>query len=151
MSVVLRAARREDVPVIVAMLADDPVARSRESADGSADDAYYAAFDAIQEDPRNELIVAEADGEVVGTMQLTFIPGLSRRGGERLQIEAVRVAASMRGQGLGRKMIDWAIDRARARGCRLVQLTSDKSRTEAHRFYEAFGFTASHEGFKLLL
>lgn len=151
MSVVFREARREDVPVIVAMLADDPVARTRESADGSDDDAYYAAFDAIQEDPRNELIVAESDGEVVGTMQLTFIPGLSRRGGERLQIEAVRVAASMRGQGLGRMMIGWAIDRARARGCRLVQLTSDKSRTEAHRFYTSLGFTASHEGFKLLL
>jgi Predicted acetyltransferase len=154
MSVTFREARREDVPVIVAMLADDPVARSRESGDTSDEaywEAYYAAFDAIQEDPRNELIVAEASGEVVGTMQLTFIPGLSRRGGERLQIEAVRVAASMRGQGLGRKMIGWAIDRARARGCRLVQLTSDKSRTEAHRFYGSLGFTASHEGFKLLL
>lgn len=84
-------------------------------------------------------------------MQLTFIPGLSRRGGERLQIEAVRVSPAMRGRGVGRQMISWAIERARARGCRLVQLTSDKVRLEAHRFYGSLGFTASHEGFKLIL
>lgn len=150
MALVFREARREDVPVILAMLADDPVARSREATDGP-EDAHWAAFEAIQADPRNELIVAELSAAVVGTMQLTFIPGLSRRGGERLQIEAVRVSPAMRGRGVGRQMISWAIERARARGCRLVQLTSDKVRLEAHRFYGSLGFTASHEGFKLIL
>ncbi len=150
MPLILRDARREDVPVILAMLADDPVARNRESTDGP-EDGHWAAFEAIQADPRNELIVAEISGAVAGTMQLTFIPGLSRRGGERLQIEAVRVSTTMRGRGVGGEMISWAIDRARARGCHLVQLTSDKVRTEAHLFYASLGFTASHEGFKLIL
>ena len=95
--------------------------------------------------------MADLDGEVVGTMQLTFMPSLSRRGGERAEIEAVRVAASQRGAGLGRRMIGWAVDEARARGCALVQLTTDKRRADAHRFYESLGFTATHEGMKLTL
>ncbi|TYB54796.1 GNAT family N-acetyltransferase [Nonomuraea sp. PA05] len=149
LSLVFRQARAGDVPAIVAMLADDPLGAQRE---GDPNDArYLAAFERIDADPYDELIVAERDGKVVGTMQLTYLAGLSRLGAERCQIEAVRVAASTRGQGLGRKMIAWAIDRARARGCAMVQLTSDKSRTDAHRFYDGLGFTDSHVGYKLKL
>lgn len=152
-----RTATRTDLPAILAMLADDQLGATREvwGAAGSGattvDPAYAAAFDQIDADPRNSLIVADRAGEVVGTMQLTYIPGLSRRGGERLQIEAVRVRTDQRGRGLGREMIQWAIDQARARGCRLVQLTTDKRRADAHRFYASLGFTASHEGMKLSL
>ncbi|HEX4814414.1 MAG TPA: GNAT family N-acetyltransferase [Nonomuraea sp.] len=131
------------------MLADDPLGARREG--DPADERYLAAFDRIDADPYDELIVAEHDGKVVGTMQLTYLAGLSRLGAERCQIEAVRVAAAARGRGLGRRMIRWAIGRARARGCAVVQLTSDKSRADAHRFYGSLGFTASHEGFKLVL
>ncbi|MFG1709582.1 GNAT family N-acetyltransferase [Nonomuraea sp. M3C6] len=149
LSLLLRQARREDVPAIVALLADDHLGATREGDPG--DERYLAAFDRIDANPYDELIVAERDGKVVGTMQLTYLAGLSRLGAERCQVEAVRVAASTRGQGLGRKMILWAIDRARARGCAMVQLTSDKSRTDAHRFYDNLGFTASHVGYKLAL
>jgi GNAT superfamily N-acetyltransferase len=146
--VIFRDARREDVPSIVALLADDMLGASRETA---LDDAYWAAFDQIAADAKNRLIVAEVDGQIAGTMQLTLLPGLSRHGMLRAQIEAVRVAAGQRGQGLGRAMIEWAIEQARAHGCGLVQLTSDKRRSDAIRFYEAMGFTASHEGLKLPL
>jgi GNAT superfamily N-acetyltransferase len=149
LSLLFRRATAEDVPAIVAMLADDPLGAQREG--DPSDPRYLAAFERIDADPYDELIVAERDGKVIGTMQLTYLAGLSRLGAERCQIEAVRVAAAARGQGLGRKMIQWAIDRARARGCALVQLTSDKSRADAHRFYGSLGFTASHEGFKLSL
>ena len=143
-----RPATRADLPAIVAMLADDSLGATREAVD---DPAYAAAFDRIDADPRNTLVVADRAGEVVGTMQLTYIPGLSHRGAERQQIEAVRVRADQRGHGLGREMIRWAVDQARARGCRLVQLTTDKRRLDAHRFYASLGFTASHEGMKLKL
>ncbi|GII66790.1 GNAT family acetyltransferase [Sphaerisporangium krabiense] len=149
MSVTFRQARPADVPLIVAMLADDPIAAAREG--DPSDEVYLTAFEAVDADPRQELIVAERDGEVVGTMQITYIPGLSRRGGERALVEAVRVAAPARGRGLGRAMMRWAIDRARERGCRMVQLTSDKDRAEAHRFYGSLGFVDSHVGFKLAL
>ncbi|MER6006283.1 GNAT family N-acetyltransferase [Nonomuraea angiospora] len=147
--VLFREARKEDVPAIVAMLADDHLGATREGDPG--DERYLAAFERIDANPYDELIVAEQDGEVVGTMQLTYLAGLSRLGAERCQIEAVRVAAAARGQGLGGRMIKWAVDRARERGCAVVQLTSDKSRTDAHRFYDTLGFTASHEGYKLSL
>lgn len=143
-----RDARRADVPRIVALLADDGLGNSRE---GALDDAYWAAFEQVAADPRNRVIVAEADGQVVGTLQLTLISGLSRHGMLRAQIEAVRVAASHRGHGLGHAMIEWAIEEARTAGCGLVQLTSDKRRAGAIRFYESLGFTASHEGLKLQL
>jgi GNAT superfamily N-acetyltransferase len=146
--VIFRDARREDVPSIVALLADDMLGASRETA---PDDAYLAAFDRIAADANNRLIVAEIDGHIAGTMQLTLLPGLSRHGMLRAQIEAVRVAAGQRGQGLGRTMIEWAVEQARGHGCGLVQLTSDKRRPDAIRFYEAMGFTASHEGLKLPL
>lgn len=148
---IFRPARRADVPAIVALLADDPLGASRETVSEDVDAAYWRAFDAIDADPRNALIVAVVGDDVVGTMQLTFVPSLTRRGGERASIEGVRVAASQRGAGLGRRMITWAISEARARGCALVQLTTDKRRTDAHRFYESLGFTATHEGMKLIL
>ena len=143
-----RDARRDDVPAIVALLADDVLGAERE---GAVDEAYLVAFAEIQADSGSRLIVAEADGKVAGTLQLNFLPGLSRHGMLRAQIEAVRVAATHRGRGLGREMISWAIGQAREHGCGLVQLTSDKRRPDALRFYESLGFTASHEGFKLPL
>lgn len=150
---IFRDARREDVPVIVAMLADDFLGAARESGAGEAavDDAYFDAFGQIEADPRNRLIVAESDGRVAGTLQLTLLPGLSRHGMLRAQIEAVRVAAWTRGQGIGRQMISWAVAEARRAGCGLVQLTSDKRRADAIRFYESLGFEPSHEGLKLSL
>ncbi|MEE6262928.1 GNAT family N-acetyltransferase [Plantactinospora sonchi] len=149
---IFRTARRADVPAIVAMLLDDEVSAARDPdhpVSEEIDAAYWAGFEAVDADPRNELIVVERDGEPVGTMQLTFIPSLSRRGAERLQIEAVRVRADLRGIGIGRRMITWAVDQARERGCGLVQLTTDKRRTDAHRFYTSLGFEDSHEGMKL--
>ena len=149
---IIRDARREDVPWIVALLADDVLGAAREANLGDIDDAYWTAFDQVQADPRNRVIVAEADDtSIVATLQVTLIPGLSRHGMLRAQIEAVRVAASQRGHGLGRTMIEWAIEQARAAGCGLVQLTSDKRRPDAIRFYESMGFTPSHEGLKLSL
>jgi GNAT superfamily N-acetyltransferase len=147
-SAVLREARREDVPEIVALLADDAIGAGRE---GRADDAYYAAFELIAADQRNQLLVAEAGGRIVGTLQLTMIPGLSRHGMLRAQIEGVRVSSDQRGQGLGGRMIERAVEVARGQGCGLVQLTSDKRRPDAVRFYQSLGFTASHEGLKLPL
>jgi GNAT superfamily N-acetyltransferase len=147
-----RIATRADVPAVLELLADDSVSRARDGAvSEAADAAHWAAFEAIDADPRNELIVADDDGEVVGTFQLTFTPSLSRGGAERMTIEAVRVRSDLRGRGAGRSMMEWAINRGRERGCRLAQLTTDKKRAEAHRFYESLGFTASHEGMKLNL
>lgn len=146
-----RPARRGDVPAIVALLADDQLGAVRETVSEDVDAAYWAAFEAIDADPANALIVAEAAGEVVGTCQLTFTPTLSRRGGLRMTIEAVRVRADRRGSGTGAAMMAWALAVARERGCTLAQLTTDKRRGDAHRFYERLGFTASHEGMKLVL
>jgi GNAT superfamily N-acetyltransferase len=143
---IFRDARRSDVPEIVALLADDAIGAAREA---GLDEAYWTAFDEITADPRSRLIVADSGGQVAGTLQLTILPGLSRHGMRRAQIEAVRVARGHRGQGLGRTMIDWALRAARDSGCGLVQLTSDKRRPDAIRFYESMGFTASHEGLKL--
>jgi GNAT superfamily N-acetyltransferase len=143
----LRRARREDVAAIVALYADDFLGAARETP--AALDGYYAAFDEIARDPSHELIVAERDGRLVGTFQLTFIRHLSHGGSRVAQVEAVRIAADLRGQGLGGEMMRWAIARARAAGCVRMQLTSNKERPEAHRFYERLGFRRSHEGFKL--
>ncbi len=145
--VTVRRARRSDVPAIVAMLADDPLGATRESTDDQ--EPYLAAFAALDADPNQYLAVAEDGGELVGTLQLTFIPGLSHQGSWRAQIEAVRVAPTRRGSGLGTYLIGWAIDAARDRGCRMVQLTSNASREDAHRFYARLGFARSHVGFKL--
>jgi GNAT superfamily N-acetyltransferase len=146
-----RPARRADVPAIVALLADDELGASREIVGEEVDAAYWAAFEAVDADPRNVLIVADLGGAVLGTMQLTFIPSLTRGGAERAEIEGVRIRADRRATGLGRLMIGWAVQQARERGCGLVQLTTDKRRTAAHRFYAGLGFRASHEGLKLSL
>jgi GNAT superfamily N-acetyltransferase len=146
---VIRRATAADVAPIVAMIADDQLGATRESLDDLT--PYLAAFEQIDGDPNQLLMVAERNDEMIGTLQLTFIPGLSRRGSTRGLIEAVRVAAPARGSGLGTQLIQWAIDESRSRGCTLVQLTSDKTRTNAHRFYTNLGFTNSHEGFKLKL
>lgn len=146
---VIRRATAADVAPIVAMIADDQLGATRESLDDLT--PYLAAFEQIDGDPNQLLMVAERNDEVIGTLQLTIIPGLSRRGSTRGLIEAVRVAAPARGSGLGTQLIQWAIEESRTRGCTLVQLTSDKSRTNAHRFYTNLGFTNSHEGFKLKL
>jgi GNAT superfamily N-acetyltransferase len=113
--------------------------------------AYYQAFDAIAASPDNRLLIAERNGEVVGTLQVTFIPGLGRRGASKMLIEEVRVAGPRRGTGIGREMIGAAVDLARARGCKSVELTSNNRRTDAHRFYARLGFVASHVGMKLAL
>ncbi|MEU3841541.1 GNAT family N-acetyltransferase [Streptomyces sp. NPDC028635] len=145
----IRAAVPDDVPAIVAMLADDPLGAQRESPDDLA--PYLTAFERIAADPNQHLVVAVREGRIVGTLQLTLIPGLSRRGATRSIIEAVRIHADERGSGLGTRLIEWAVDESRRLGCQLVQLTSDKSRTDAHRFYERLGFEGSHLGFKLPL
>ena len=144
----IRRAVAADVPAIVAMLADDPLGAKRER---PGDAAYAGAFEEIDADPRQFLAVAVADDEVVGTLQLTFIPGLSRLGATRALIEAVRVRSDQRGGGLGGRLIQWAIDTAREHGAAMVQLTTDASRKDAHRFYERLGFVASHVGMKLPL
>ncbi|MER5454306.1 GNAT family N-acetyltransferase [Micromonospora sp. NPDC002389] len=147
--VFFREAVRADLPAVLDLLADDVLGRTRDV--GEVDATYEKAFADINADPRNHLVVAEGEGEVLGCMQLTFIPGLGRHGTERLLIEAVRIRSDQRGRGVGRLMMTWAIDRARQRGCGLVQLTSDKSRHDAHRFYLSLGFVPSHEGMKLSL
>jgi GNAT superfamily N-acetyltransferase len=146
---VIRTATRDDVPAVVAMLADDPLGAARE--DPADLQTYAAAYDRVAADPGQHLVVAERDGRVVGTLQLSVIPGLSRRGATRSIIEGVRVANGERGSGLGTELITWAIEESRRAGCSLVQLTSDASRTDARRFYERLGFEASHIGFKLPL
>lgn len=146
-----RRATREDVDDLVRMLADDPLGAKREAYGSPLPDRYYAAFEAINRDPNNELVVALQGGRVVGVLQLTFIPYLTYRGGWRALIEGVRVDSRLRSAGVGRKLFEWAIDRAKVRGCHMVQLTSDKQRPDAIRFYEALGFAATHEGMKLHL
>jgi|SRR5271163_562578 len=149
--ILFRRATRDDLGAIISLLADDEFGRTRERVETPPADCYVKAFEAISADPNQQVVVAMQDGAVVGTMQLTFLPGLSRQGQWRGQIEAVRIAAGLRGAGAGRQMIQWAIEQCRARGCGLVQLTSDKNRRDAHRFYDNLGFVASHEGYKLTL
>ena len=147
----IRDATEADLPAIIAMLADDVNGSGREDASLPLDQGYLAAFAAIQADPNQRLLVAEQAGALVGTFQLSFLPGLSYKGAWRAQIEAVRVASRSRGQGIGGQMLDWAIDQAKARDCRMMQLTSKTNRTDAHRFYERLGFVSSHVGMKLTL
>jgi GNAT superfamily N-acetyltransferase len=147
----LRPAAIDDLRTIVAMLADDFLGSHRERLEDPLPESYVRAFRELDGDPNNELIVAELDGSVVGTLQLTFTPSLSYQGGRRCAVESVRVDASLRGKGIGREMMLWAIDRARERGCVSMQLTTNNERTDAHRFYERLGFTASHIGMKLKL
>ena len=142
-------ATASDLPSIVAMLADDALGQGREDPSQPPAAVYVAAFAAIDADPNQHLMVAVEGEGVMGCLQLSFIPGLSRQGMWRGQIESVRVAAPSRGRGLGREMLVWAIERCRERGCGLVQLTTDKSREDAVAFYASLGFKASHEGMKL--
>ncbi len=144
-----RDARRDDLDDIIELLADDPMGAKRETVSGVPGPQYRAAFDAIQADPNNRLIVALLDEEIIGCLQLTLIPGLSRSGATRGQIESVRIASHLRGKGYGYDFFKWAIDECRTQGCQLVQLTTDKSRKNAHRFYERLGFEATHDGMKL--
>jgi len=150
-TIAFRRARASDLSAIVALLADDPIGRLREDATDPPLAAYLDAFAAIDADPNQLLAVATAGDRVVGTLQITFIPGLSRRGSWRGQIEGVRIASDHRGAGLGRRAFEWAIEACRSRGCALVQLTTDRERPEAHRFYERLGFTGSHLGYKKAL
>ena len=145
----MRLARRDEVPQLVALLADDQLGAAREDLSEPLSQAYYDAFDAMAASPDNEMMVAEVEERIVGCLQLTFIPGLSRLGALRGQIESVRVSAEVRGGGYGRRMFESAIARCREKGCKTVQLTTDKSRADAHRFYGSLGFVASHEGLKL--
>ncbi|MFJ9585127.1 GNAT family N-acetyltransferase [Streptomyces acidicola] len=145
----IRPAVTDDVPAIVAMLADDPLGAQRESPNDLT--PYLTALERISGDPNQHLVVAVREGRVVGTLQLTIIPGLSRKGATRSVIEGVRIHGNERGSGLGTRLIQWAIDTSRRQDCQLVQLTSDATRTDAHRFYERLGFEASHVGFKLPL
>ena len=146
--IIFRPATQHDLPSIINMLADDALGAGREDPSSAA---YAHAFKIIEADPHNDIIVADADGDVVGCLQLTLIAGLSHTGSTRAQIEGVRVAASQRGQGLGQKLFKHAIQLAEDQGCSMVQLTTDASRGDAQNFYKKLGFTPSHIGMKLAL
>jgi ribosomal protein S18 acetylase RimI-like enzyme len=146
-----RRAQASDLPAIIALLADDVLGKQREDASSPPNRKYVEAFQAIDTDPNQLQVVATHGDKVIGILQLSFIPGLARQGAWRGQIEGVRIAAAHRGSGLGQQMFEWAIAQCRARGCNLVQLTTDKERPDAHRFYEKLGFVGSHTGYKLAL
>lgn len=150
-SATIRRATAIDVPAIVALLADDVLGAGRESLAPEALVDYRRAFREIDASESNTLLVAELEGVVVGTLQLTIIPGMSRRGSRRAEIEAVRVASTLRGRGIGEALVRDAIDRAREQACVSIQLISHVTRTDAHRFYARLGFAASHVGMKLML
>jgi GNAT superfamily N-acetyltransferase len=146
----VRRATRADVVPIGELTVADQIGTPRDDPSDAA--PYLAAFEAIDADPAHVLVVVtDGPGAVVATLQLTYIPGIARRGGTRAQIEAVRVRSDLRGRGIGGALIEWAVDQARERGCAIVQLTSNKARADAHRFYGRLGFVATHEGFKLRL
>lgn len=147
----IRRATFADLPAIVAMLADDPLGGSREDVSEPLLPAYLSAFAAIDADPDQMLAVMTDGDTVIGTLQLTFVRGLSRKGALRGQIEAVRIAAGRRGAGLGQELIQWAVEECGRRGCAMVQLTTDRSRKDAHRFYDRLGFEATHLGYKKTL
>jgi GNAT superfamily N-acetyltransferase len=146
-----RLAKRADVPSIVRMLADDELGSQRERYEDPLPEVYFSAFEQIESDPNHELIVVEQDGEVIGTLHLMFLPSISFQGGLRAQIESVRVDKRFRSQGIGSAMMGWSVQRAKQRGAHVVQLTTHKTRVDAHRFYERLGFKGSHLGMKLSL
>jgi ribosomal protein S18 acetylase RimI-like enzyme len=148
--IILRRARRDDVGIIVAMLADDPLGRARERLEEPLPVCYFRAFDALEQDPHIQLVVAQdGDGAVVGCLQLCILPGLSSQGASRGLIEDVRVATDRRSRGIGEQMVQWAVAEARARGCKLVELLTHNSRVDAQRFYARLGFQPSHVGMTL--
>jgi GNAT superfamily N-acetyltransferase len=149
--ITFRAARAEDVPAIVAMLADDEIGESREKTGDDVPQEYSRAFEEMSCVPGNRVLLAELDGRIVGSLQLVFIPSLSRSGAKRAIIEAVRVTSDLRGKNIGTALMRQAIAEARAAGCSVVQLTSDRRRSRAHLFYRRLGFEQSHIGFKLEL
>lgn len=151
MEVLFRKAIETDLIDLVNMLADDFLGSKREDFSCPINSKYKIAFDLIDKDPHNELIVFEVEGTIAGMFQLTFIPYLTHIGSWRCMIEGVRIHTCYRGKGLGETALRWAIERAKNRGCQMVQLTSDKKRKDALRFYEKLGFTATHEGFKMYL
>lgn len=146
-----RKANLDDVPNIVKMLSNDPLGENRERFENPLPDVYIQAFHAIADDPNNELVVAIHNNQIVGVLQITFIPYLTYQGGWRALIEGVRISKEYRNQGFGKQMFEWAIGRARERGCHLMQLTTDKSRPDTLKFYESLGFKATHKGMKLHL
>lgn len=150
MPLAFRSIRRDDVPAIVAMLADDALGGTRERFAEPIPECYWQAFEAISRTPSVDILVADLDSAVVGCLQLAIIPGLARQGMKRAQIEAVRVRSDHRSQRIGEALISEAIHRAKSAGCGLVELTTDKQRPDAHRFYERLGFVATHEGMKLV-
>jgi ribosomal protein S18 acetylase RimI-like enzyme len=146
-SVTIRRAGRDDVAVIVAMLADDPLGSARERLEDPLPPCYFRAFDALEHDPNIQLVVAQdGDGAVVGCLQLCILPGLSSQGASRALIEDVRVAAHCRSRGVGEQLVQWAIAQARAEGCKLVELLTHHTRVDAQRFYKRLGFQPSHVG-----
>ncbi|MCG8436219.1 MAG: GNAT family N-acetyltransferase [Gammaproteobacteria bacterium] len=147
--ILLRPAEKDDIKPIVAMLADDKLGRQRENYIQPLPKEYFLAWQEIKEDVNNELVVACAEKVIVGVLQITFIPNLTYQGSKRAQIEGVRVHKAYRSKGVGKQLFEWAIHRARENNCRLVQLTTNKSRAEAKSFYESLGFVASHDGMKL--
>jgi ribosomal protein S18 acetylase RimI-like enzyme len=151
MEIKFREAAREDLPEIVRLLADDFLGATRERDENPLPESYVKAFEEIAADKNNELIVAEKDGEIVGTLQITFTPSISFQGGKRATVESVRVDAQFRGRGIGKELMLWAIERAKRENCFAVQLTTNAERREAHRFYENLGFQGSHLGMKLYL
>jgi GNAT superfamily N-acetyltransferase len=148
-TLIFRTARIEDLPSIVRLLADDDLGSRRERYEEPLPKSYYAAFEQIAADPNHQLIVAESDEKVIGTLHLVFLPSISFQGGLRAQIESVRVDKECRNLGIGSRMMEWTIALARQRGAHVIQLTSHLSRKDAHRFYEKLGFKGSHLGMKL--
>jgi len=148
---IFRLATRADLPSIVRMLADDDLGSQRERFEDPLPESYYFAFEQIHNDPNHELIVAERNGEVIGTLHLMYLPSISYQGGLRAQVESVRVDKRFQSRGIGTEMMKWAMDRARQRGAHVVQLTTHKTREDAHRFYERLGFKGTHLGMKLSL
>lgn len=146
---IFRSATKNDVPFIIKMLANDKLGKLRENYQTPLPESYYTAFEIINSDPNQELMIVENDTEIMATFQLTFIQYLSYQGKLRAQIENVFVREDLTGQGIGKKIFEWAIERAKNRNAHLLQLTSDKQRPNAIKFYENLGFTASHEGMKL--
>lgn len=147
----IRIATRDDVAEIVRMLADDFLGNTREQYEQPLPESYYRAFEEIDRDENNELIVVEHEGKIIGTLQLTFIPSISFQGSKRAQVESVRVDLDYRGKGIGHKLMLWAIERAREKKCVFVQLSTNNERADAHRFYARLGFVSSHTGMKLRL
>jgi GNAT superfamily N-acetyltransferase len=149
--ILFRLATRVDVPSIVRLLADDDLGSQRERFENPLPESYYSAFEQLDNNNNHELIVAECNGEVIGTLHLMFLPSISFQGGLRAQVESVRVDKRFQSQGIGSEMMKWAMERARQRGAHVVQLTTHKTRVDAHRFYERLGFKGSHLGMKLSL